>query len=139
MNSLAGADRGGHRHQAGHGEDDLGGDGRRVEQVPPAVVMSGAHQPAGAVPVHIQRGGAGRDLAAGPGRRRVAGQEPLLGQLPEEGAGRRVGFLRAGAGLQLAADARLGVGQGDGLLGAVVDQQLVAAPAAARLLVELHP
>ena len=37
------------------------------------------------------------------------------------------------------AEVCLGVGQADRLLGAVIDQQLVAAPATARLLVKLHP
>jgi hypothetical protein len=53
LESLPGADHGGQRHQAGHGEDDLGGDGDGVEQVPGAAVMDGPHQPVGAAPVHV--------------------------------------------------------------------------------------
>jgi hypothetical protein len=136
---LVGTDRGGHRGQPGHGQDDLGGDRGRVEQVPGPVVIGGADQPVGAVPVHIERGGAGRDPAAGLGRRRVAGQEPLAGQLLEERLRRRIGLAGPVTGLQLVAEVCLGSGQVEGLTGAVVDQQLIAAAATARLLVKLRP
>jgi hypothetical protein len=76
VNTVVGNGRGGHRGQAGHCQGDLGGDRRRVEQVPGPPVVGGANQPVGAVPVHIERGGAGRDPAAGLGRLRAAGQEP---------------------------------------------------------------
>jgi hypothetical protein len=99
LEDLAGADRGGNRRQPGHGEDDLGGDGGRVEQVPGTTLVDGAHQPAGAVPADIQRGGAAGELAAGASWWRVAGQEPVLGEFLEEGADRWIGLVGAAASL----------------------------------------
>ena len=108
LESLAGADHRGQRHQAGHGEDDLGGDGGRAEEVPGAAVMDGPHQPVGAAPVHVHRRQACRDPAAGFGGGRIAGQEALVAELPEEGSGGRASSVDVLTGAQLTADVCFG-------------------------------
>ena len=138
LEMLAGEECGGQRGQACQGQDDLGGDGGGMEQVPGTPVVDRADQPAGAGPAQVEPG------TLTPTRRRAdGGGGGLAARKP---CSRRSSSSVAASGLaacprrrELVTQGRFGGGQFGGLAGAVVDQDPVGPSPTAGLLMGLHP